>query len=54
MESNSKDFGEFFDAKRANRHQEALEQALRKFSFLLIDSQQRSLVCFIQTVWQVS
>ena len=39
--------------KWANGHQEALEQSLRVFSFLLIDAQQRLLVCFIQTLWQV-
>jgi hypothetical protein len=38
VEPNSKDLGEFLNAKRANGNREALEQALGIHSFLLINA----------------
>ena len=53
VELNCKDFGELFDAKRPNRHDETLQESLCIFSFLLFDTPQYAAICFIQRLWQV-
>jgi hypothetical protein len=50
---NCKNLCKFFDAKRANGHRETSEESLCIFSFLLVDSQQCTAICFIQCLWQV-
>ena len=47
VEVKCKDLGKFFDAERADRNREALEETLCIFSFLLIDSKQRLRIGFI-------
>jgi hypothetical protein len=47
VEPKCKNLGEFFDPERANRHHETTEQLLRKSSFLLVDAQQCTAICFI-------
>ena len=53
VELDGKNIRELLDAKWADGYREALEQPSSIFSFLLIDVPQRSLVCFIQILWQV-
>jgi hypothetical protein len=53
VETNCKQLGEFFDAKRADGDSEASEETLRICSFLFIDAEQRAGICFIQTFRQV-
>jgi hypothetical protein len=53
IELDCKNLRKLLNTKWANGHQEALEQSSGVFSFLVIDVQQRSLVCFIQILWQV-
>ena len=53
VEPECKYLGEFFGAERANGNHEKLKESLRKFLFLLIDSQQRTAICFIQSLRQV-
>jgi hypothetical protein len=53
VELDCKNVRELLNAKWANGHKEALEEPFGIFSFLVIDVPQRSLVCFIQILWQV-
>src|SRR5216683_1034961 len=54
VEANSKDLGEFLDAKRADGKREASEETLRVFSFLFIDPKKNPPICFIKALWQVA
>src|SRR6266852_425916 len=47
------DLRKFMDAKRANGYSETLKEPLSKFSFLLIDIQQCTVICFVQCLRQV-
>jgi len=47
------DLRKFIDAQRANRNSETSKEPLSKFSFLLIDIQQCTVVCFVQCFRQV-
>ena len=53
VELDCKDLRKFVDAKRANRYSETSKEPLRKFSFLLIDIQQCTVICFVQCLRQV-
>jgi hypothetical protein len=48
VELNCKNLCEFFNTKRANRHHKTLEESLCVFSFLPIDGQQCTAICFVQ------
>src|SRR6266705_601602 len=53
VELNCKNLRELFDTKRANRHHDTSEKSLGIFSFLFINTQQGTAVCFIQRLRQV-
>jgi hypothetical protein len=53
VELDCEDLRKFIDAKRANRYSETSKEPLSKFSFLLIDIQQCTAICFVQCLRQV-
>jgi hypothetical protein len=53
VELDCSDVRQLLNAKWVNARHETLEQTSCIFSFIFIDAQQYSRICFIQTLWQV-